>query len=321
GKTARRERGAMIEWPHADTVMRRPIAGVAAAVLLLVASHSHAGVRDFLKKSKKVIDRGKKTVDENREWIDRGKDAVEVAQAFTISDEKEVRIGSQLHPRVLAQMGGEYRNEKLESYIGRIGRGLAKRSGRSGLPYRFTVVDNSQINAFAIPGGYVYVTRGILGALRDEAELAAVLGHEIGHVVGRHGVEQMRKTILAQKAAKYVGEFDVKHLDDRTLTKLTSTFGTLYIKGYGRKNEFEADRLGLRMANDEGYHPGGMIGVFQKLQKMHSRKKRNVLDKLMASHPPIEKRIDRAREETAGLGRRGERVNRKRYQAMKDLLR
>lgn len=247
--------------------------------------------------------------------IGGAKDAVDLVQAFAINDKQEVKIGTQLHPRLLAEMGGEYSDAGLKNYVNRIGQRLVKVSGRSNIPYHFTVVNTPMVNAFAIPGGYVYVTKGIMKVLRDEAELASVLGHEIGHVVGKHGVNKIRQVVVAQKAMKYVDR-----LGEVALSQMTNLFMNMWVSGYGRQQELEADRMGLHMANNASYDPHGAVRLFQHLLEQEKGSGGDIFNSLFASHPPTKKRIELAEKEIKMLSKRGTQTNKGQYLAIRKRL-
>lgn len=242
-------------------------------------------------------------------------DALDVLQAFTIGDKEEIAIGSQIHPSLLAQMGGAHPDQKLQSYVNQIGQRLVKASTRSNIPYHFTVVNTAQVNAFAIPGGYVYITKGILQMMRDEAELASVVGHEIGHVVARHGVKKIRTVVVAQKAVKHVSR-----LGEAAITQLTNLFANLWITGYGRENELEADHLGLHMANNIDYDPNGALRLFKHFLALEGKGHGGLLNVMFASHPPTKKRVDLAEKEIKTLGKKGNKVNAGQYMAVRNRL-
>ena len=163
--------------------------------------------------------------------------------------------------------------QPLQSYVNEVGQKLAKNSHRSQLDFHFTVVDSPQVNAFALPGGYVYVTRGILAYLNSEAELAAVLGHEIGHVTARHSVQQYSAATAANVAATIGGMaagIFVPQLGRTTGTRCTKSSRSLpadvLLSGYGRSHELEADRLGAEYLARSGYDPQAMIKVIGVLK-------------------------------------------------------
>ncbi len=153
-----------------------------------------------------------------------------------------------------------YPSPALQSYVNRVGQKVAERSHRPNLHYRFTVLDTPEINAFALPGGYVYITRGILAYLNSEAEMAAVLGHEVGHVTARHGVRQQSAAQAANIGISIASIF-VPELNTQIGQDLTNLFGGALLSGYGRDHELEADRLGADYLARTDYDPQAMIRV------------------------------------------------------------
>ncbi|PTR10150.1 putative Zn-dependent protease [Nitrosospira sp. Nsp5] len=160
----------------------------------------------------------------------------------------------------------------LQNYVNTVGQKLAKKSHRPQLEYHFTVVDSPQVNAFALPGGYIYVTRGILAYLNSEAELAAVLGHEIGHVTARHSVRQYSAATAANAAATVgglVAGIFMPQLGGQLAQGFQSLLGftgSALLSGYGRSHELEADRLGAEYLARSGYDPQAMIKVIGVLK-------------------------------------------------------
>jgi predicted Zn-dependent protease len=160
----------------------------------------------------------------------------------------------------------------LQNYVNEIGQKLAKNSHRPHLNYHFTVVDSPEINAFALPGGHIYVTRGILAYLNSEAELAAVLGHEIGHVTARHSVQQYSAATAANVAASIGGIATAVFLPQlggqvaQSIQSLLGLTGNVLLSGYGRGHELEADRLGAEYLARSGYDPQAMIKVIAVLK-------------------------------------------------------
>jgi predicted Zn-dependent protease len=160
----------------------------------------------------------------------------------------------------------------LQNYVDEIGQKLAKNSHRPQLGYHFTVVDSPEVNAFALPGGYIYVTRGILAYLNSEAELAAVLGHEIGHVTARHSVQQYSASTAANVAATVGGIAAAVFLPQlggqlaQGIQSLLGLTGNVLLSGYGRSHELEADRLGAEYLARSGYDPQAMIRVIAVLK-------------------------------------------------------
>ncbi len=213
-----------------------------------------------------------------------------------MSESAEIAQGKRSHAGIIKQFG-RYPDEALQAYVTQVGERLAKKSHRSNLEFHFTVLDSADVNAFALPGGYIYVTRGILAYLNSEAELAGVLGHEIGHVTARHGVQQQGEQALAG----LVGMAVAIGTGSRAATDLTQLLGTALVKGYGRKRELEADRLGAEYLARTGYEPKAMIDVIRvlknqeiferQLAKSEGRKPRGSYSGLFASHPDNDTRL------------------------------
>lgn len=173
-----------------------------------------------------------------------------------MSEEQEISLGRRYNNEILKQMP-KYEDPALQQMVQKVGTRLAAHSHRTDLIYRFTVLDSDSVNAFALPGGYIYITRGMLAYLNSEAELAAVLGHEIGHVTARHSVRQhSTATMTGILGAVVAASTGVQGVD--TLTDLV---GTAVVRGYGREHELEADRLGAEYLARSGYEPKAMIEV------------------------------------------------------------
>ena len=181
-----------------------------------------------------------------------------------MSEQQEIRMGAQAHEQVL----GEYPaldHPALQAYVNAVGQRLAAHSHRPGLKWHFTVVDSPDVNAFALPGGYVYITRGLLAFLNSEAELAGVLGHEIGHVTARHGVRQQSAATVATGGA-ILGSILLPGMDNQAGATLMQTMARAWTAGYGREHELEADRLGAVYLAKAGYDPRAMIEVIEVLK-------------------------------------------------------
>lgn len=178
-----------------------------------------------------------------------------------LSEDEEIALGRSMHPQLLEQMP-PYADAALQAYVGKVGERLARVSHRSNLIYRFTVLDSNQVNAFATPGGYIYITRGLLAYLNTEAELAAVLGHEIGHVTARHSVRQHSASTATGLLAAVIGAASgVQGAGD-----LANIAGTAVVRGYGREHELESDRLGAEYLAKAGYDPRAMLAVIGVLK-------------------------------------------------------
>lgn len=181
-----------------------------------------------------------------------------------MSEQQEVQQGAQAHKEVLQEYG-RVDNKQLQDYVNRVGKQLAAKSHRPNLDWHFTVVDSPQVNAFALPGGYVYITRGIMAYLNSEAELAGVVGHEIGHVTARHGVRQQSTATVVGLGA-ILGSILVPGLNNRAGSSLLRAIGQSLVAGYGREHELEADRLGAEYLAKTGYNPQAMVEVIGVLK-------------------------------------------------------
>jgi predicted Zn-dependent protease len=220
-----------------------------------------------------------------------------------MSEQQEIALGQRYNSEILQEMPA-YEDEKLTAMVQSIGEELAAHSHRSGLDYRFTIVDSPSVNAFALPGGYIYITRGMLAYLNSEAELAAVLGHEIGHVTARHSVRQHSAATTANVVGVVVSvTTGIQGVDD-----LTSMVGTAIVRGYGREHELEADRLGAEYMARSGYDPDAMLEVIGILKDQESFEKKrageegrepNVYHGLFSTHPRNDARL----QEVVGAAR------------------
>ncbi|MGH8176998.1 MAG: M48 family metalloprotease [Steroidobacter sp.] len=212
------------------------------------------------------------------------------------SEEGEINKAKQVHPMLLQQFGGAYDDPQLQAYVNEVGQRAAKASHRPELQYFFTVLDSEDINAFTTGGGFVYITRGIMNYLNSEAELAAVLGHEIGHVTARHPVRQQSKSTLAGIGAAAVGVFT----GSGDLAGLANYAGAALVSGYGRDQELEADRLGAEYLVGVGYESQHMIDVVRllknqelfELQRAREEKRDpRVYHGVFSTHPDNDQRL------------------------------
>lgn len=185
-------------------------------------------------------------------------------QFVLMSEGQEIAMGRDADPGIVAQMG-LYPDEGLQRYVQELGQELAARSERPDLPWTFRVLDDPLINAFALPGGYIYVTRGIMAHLDSEAELAGVLGHEIGHVTARHSVDQMSRAQVAQIGLG-VGMILVPELQQYG-GLAGASLQLLFLK-FGRDDEHQADELGVRYMGRLGYDPAQLSGVMGMLGRV-----------------------------------------------------
>ncbi|MCK4617934.1 M48 family metalloprotease, partial [Candidatus Aerophobetes bacterium] len=154
---------------------------------------------------------------------------------------------------------------------------------RQNLEYHFKILDDPMVNAFACPGGFIYVTTGILKTMESEAELAGILGHEVGHVTARHAVKRIQGMLAYTILASLL-------LKDEDARQIIDVVFNLILLGYSREDEFQADRLGARYAYEANYDPRGLRDFLAKLKKLEQRKPL-AIETLISSHPPTSQRI------------------------------
>ncbi len=245
-------------------------------------------------------------------------------RSFTgfMSTEDEQRVGAEQHPQLVKQFGGEYDNAKLEAYVQKVGSSLATQTEMPELKYSFTVLDDELINAFALPGGYVHITRGLLALAENEAEMASVLGHELGHITARHAAQRYSQSMAANIGVGLLGVLGaVAGLP--TGTADIAGFGAqAYLQSYSREQELEADELGIRYMTRAGYDPAAMATFFRKLDAYTalqaalagSPESGDSFD-IMASHPRTADRVEQAKKLAAAQSLANGRVDRDRYLA------
>jgi predicted Zn-dependent protease len=208
-------------------------------------------------------------------------------QLSLMSEDEELRVGVQQDADVRREMG-VYDDRALQQYVSDIGLRLASQSERPNLPWHFTIVDVPAVNAFALPGGYIYVTRGIMPFLADEAELACVLGHEIGHVTARHAAQQYSKSMSAGLGV-LLGSIFVP--EARPFGGLAQTgLGALILK-YGRDDELQADELGVRYAARGGWDASAMSRMLTTLGRIDDESDNKGVPNWLSTHPSPENRI------------------------------
>jgi predicted Zn-dependent protease len=210
-------------------------------------------------------------------------------QLALMSEDQEIQTGQDQDAQVRREMG-VYDDPALQEYISGIGTRLAQQSERPALPWHFTVVDVPAVNAFALPGGYIFITRGILPFLDDEAQLAGVLGHEIGHVTARHAVQQYSKSTGAGLGV-LLGSIFVPEM--RPLGGIAQTgLGVLMLK-YSRDDELQADRLGVRYASRAGWDPAAMPRMLTTLGRIEEAGDTKGVPNWLATHPSPDNRVER----------------------------
>jgi predicted Zn-dependent protease len=207
-------------------------------------------------------------------------------QLALISEAQEIEMGREADKDVVATIG-LYPDEPMQRYIQALGARIAATTERPALPWTFRVVDDAAVNAFAIPGGFIYVTRGIMTHLNSEAELAAILGHEIGHVTARHSVSQISKQQLTQVglAAGMILSPEFAQFGDLAQVAM----GLMFMK-FSRSDESQSDALGLRYMTAGGYDPRTLVDVFAMLQALSQQAGAGRLPQWMSTHPDPENR-------------------------------
>ena len=187
-----------------------------------------------------------------------------------ISEKTEIEIGRKVKEQIIKQYGA-YNDLDWQVYLDQVGQRLAKASDRPQLNYDFTIIDTDLLNAFAVPGGFVFVTRGILTQLADEAELAVVLGHEITHIAAWHGIEQLQRAgmLSTLRAIGAIGGIALGAGEAAiAIAQAAGVYEQMYLLGYGRKHELEADQFGIHYASRAGYDPEASLTFFQRLDKI-----------------------------------------------------
>ncbi len=212
-----------------------------------------------------------------------------------MSEGQEIQMGREADPDIVASMGLQP-DESIQLYVSGLGAELAARSERPDLPWTFRVLDDPLINAFALPGGYIYVTRGILAHFESEAELAGVLGHEIGHVTARHSVSQINKVQLAQLGLG-VGMILAPELQQFEWIA-SASMQLLFLK-FGRDDERQADELGVRYMSRTGYDPAQLSGVMAMLGQV-TAEGGGGMPEWLSTHPNPANREEAIREMAAG---------------------
>lgn len=230
-------------------------------------------------------------------------------QVSLLSEAEELAIGQQQDAEIRREMG-VYDDPALQRYVSDLGLELARASHRPNLPWTFTIVDSPAINAFALPGGYVYVTRGILAYLDDESELAGVLGHEIGHVTARHAAQAYTRQAEANLGLNILSIFVPS---TRPFVDLgASGLGVLFLRN-GREAEIEADRLGVEYGSGAGFDPAGVPRFLSTLARVDALEARGIPNWL-STHPAPESRVSKA-EPVAGrfVSPDAKKINRDQY--------
>lgn len=220
--------------------------------------------------------------------------AAVLSEVNIFNDEDEVELGNRFSKEIEKDLTLYRRVPVVSEYIRQLGARLVRHSKRKNIVYHFKVVDDEAVNAFALPGGYVYVNLGLIRAAENEAELAGVMGHEIGHVVGSHGAKQLTKQ-LGFAALEQI----VLGKNPNELEKLAGTIArTGALMKYSRDAEREADAYAVRQMHDAGIDPAGIATFFETLRQLHKRQP-GQLEQFFSTHPPTDERIQNVRTQIA----------------------
>jgi len=211
----------------------------------------------------------------------------------SISEKQEIEMGRKLHPQFEKESGGLYPDHQVQQYVNSVGQSVARYAGRPTLDWRFSVVNSEQVNAFAVPGGYIYITQGLLFRMNNEAQLAGVLAHESGHIAQRHTAKQIGRTRTTQGLSSVVGIvggiFGYGWAGD-----VTSAVGSLSLMSYSRGQEREADTQGLKYMTQAGYNPMGLVQLMELLQSSGGGKG---APEFLSTHPNPGNRVEYLTEE------------------------
>ena len=203
-----------------------------------------------------------------------------------MTDQEEAKLGAEVSARIRTRYG-VVQDAGVHRYISLLGLALAQGSTRPGLPWTFVVLDTDGVNAFAAPGGYIHITRGALALIKNEAELAGVLAHEIIHVTGKHTIQSIQKSKAVQMGASETLSGSSSLMEKA----VTATYDNIVERGFGRAEENESDEEGVALANKIGYAPNGLVTFLTTLKDRNkeSTEKRG----LFASHPEMQDRLDK----------------------------
>jgi len=216
-------------------------------------------------------------------------------QYVDMTVEQEISLGLQAAPEMAQQFGGLDAAEADQALVDQVGRRVVQNSPAGNSPYQYEfhlLADTETINAFALPGGQIFITRALYDRLSTEGELAGVLGHEVGHVVGRHSAEHIAKARLTEglTGAAVIASYDPDNPSSIGYAQLAAVIGQMINLRYGREDELESDFLGVCFINDAGYDPYELIGVMQVLAEASEG---NAPPEFFSTHPNPENRIQR----------------------------
>ncbi|RPJ38684.1 MAG: peptidase M48 [Planctomycetaceae bacterium] len=250
--------------------------------LFMVSGYARA---DFFKQLQKLADPESK----ERKILSGSTKVLSSAQEMDYPTERT--IGESLALEGLQRFGKPVNNEALQQYVNLVGNAVAANSKRSTIPYRFAVLDSPVQNAFAAPGGVIFISKAMLGVLENESELAAVLAHEVGHVAGKHAIRSIRRAQFLEG----VGTITAANMKGASGKQFESMIGdlqsVLFDKGLDKEMEYEADAASMETMYRTGYDPRAMISVLKKLQRIQASSEKK--GSWFSTHPPLNERIER----------------------------
>ncbi len=224
-------------------------------------------------------------------------------QRVSLTPQQEIVLGIQSAPEMINQMGGEVRDPKINNYVESVGQKIVNgtEAGKSEYKFDFHVLaDQSTVNAFALPGGQIFITMGLLSMLENEDQLAGILGHEIGHVIGRHGAEQMAKQELTQGLISAADIALAEPGSPSAAAMISRYVASMINMKYGREDELESDKFAVRYMHDTGYDPAQMIEVMHILDRAAGGQ---APPEFLSTHPNPGNRIEHIKSEFDKLGR------------------
>lgn len=219
-------------------------------------------------------------------------------QHVNISAEQEIALGLQAAPEMAQQYGGLHPDRQARSLVSQVGQRIISRSAASQTPYQYEfhlLADEQTINAFALPGGQIFITAGLFRRLQTEGQLAGVLGHEVGHVVARHGAQRIAQQQLTQglTGALVLSTYDPENPNSQQTAYIAMMVGQLVNMKYGRDDELQSDALGVRFISEAGYDPRALIGVMEILAEAGGGARQ---PEFFSTHPNPENRVARINE-------------------------
>src|SRR5262245_7601306 len=228
-----------------------------------------------------------------KKGADQAAEAKKIKDEMTFSPEEERQIGEQVSAK-LRQRFGVYQNQDVTKYVALVGTVIAQASTKPALDWKFIVLDSDGVNAYAAPGGFIHVTRGLLGMLKDESELAGVLGHEITHVTERHTVDDLRTGTAIGEAGNQAGKGG--GLSREIIAKLSAkAFEDIFNGKFSQAKESNADEIGARLANKVGYSPHGLASALQKILDRNAGQTQP--NGWFSSHPALKDRISKVEKQ------------------------